>query len=291
MKGAQIRARRRRTRLAWLLLLVGTVLLGAMVAAGVLRRSVLLDLISFWPGLALTVVLLLILRRVRPRQRVLYSGLGPILPIVLLGWLAMAMTLHAAGWGALPSFAGRLTGSPAQVASATVDIRLAGEVIIAADSELLYEVSSLRSAGSVAPPTAVEVGGEDRIEVMVREEDAPGWFGSSGWQVDLGRAPEWGIAISASTLEADLQDLNLSSLQANADGLIRLGSTSTEVTISLQGDLVVELPTEMTVDVTGLATVGPGWEVTDTGRRYQGTGTGSYLIEVGSDSEVVVSQL
>ncbi|MYD04533.1 MAG: hypothetical protein F4X21_06425 [Acidimicrobiia bacterium] len=292
MKGAQIRARRRRTRLAWLILLIGVALLGAMIATGVLRRSVLLDLISFWPGLALTVMLLLVFRRIRPGQRFLYSGLGPILPLVLLGWLALAVILHAAGWEALPSFPERLTGSPVeQAGTATVDIRLAGEVVIATGTEVLYKVSSLSSAGSVAPPTAIESGTEDRIEVTIREEDDPGWFGSSGWQVDLSRAPEWGIAISASILEADLKDLNLRSLQATADGLIRLGSPSTEVAVALQGDLVVELPTEVTVEVTGPATVGPGWEVTATGLKYQGTGAGSYLIEVAPDSEVVISQL
>ena len=253
-----------------------------------------LDLVSFWPGWIVTSAALLIYRRVSGiRQRFPGHGLGPALPYSLMGWLLVALVLHVAGWGLLPSSADRLEGPALTdlVTTTAIDVRLDGAVIVDAGAEFLYEVSSLASAGAVAPPRGEELLTGDYLEVRLREGPEAGWFGSAGWNLTLNPSRDWAVAVSAAELEADLRGLSLRSLRVEADGAIRLGPVSGDVPASLAGDLVVEVPSEVSVEISGPVTVGSGWEATGDGTSYRGDGAGRYLIEVDPDSDVAVNQI
>ena len=295
MRGHHARARRRRARVAWLVLAGAALLLAAAVAAGgLLRRSVVLDLVSFWPGWVVTAGVVLIHRRASGvRQRFPGYGLGPVLPFTLLGWLVVVLVLHMAGWELLPSAAGRLEGPVVtdRTATTAIDVRLDGVVVVEAGSRFLYEVSSLVSGGAVAPPRAEELLTGDDLEVRLREGPEAGWFGSGGWNLALNPVRDWAVAVSAAEVEADLREVTLTSLRVEADGTIRLGPARGDVHASLAGDLVVEVPPEVSVNLAGPATVGSGWEDTVEGTRYRGEGEGRYLIEIGPDSDVVVNQV
>ena len=293
MRGHQARARRRRTRRAWLALAGALVLVGtAVMAGGVLRRSLVLDLVSIWPGWVVTLAALILRHRMGARQRLLGAGFGPALPISLLGWLVVAVSLHLVGWEVLPSSAGRLEGPAVtdRIGTTAIDVRLDGLVIVDSDTGVLYEVSGLASAGAVAPVRGEEVLTGDDLEVRLREGPEAGWFGSGGWRLSLHPGIDWAVTVSATEVEAEFRELSLRSLQVEAEGEIRLGSAAGEVPVSLSGDLVVEIPADVSVEVAGPATVGPGWEVTAGGRSYRGEGAGRYLIEVDPDSDVVVNQ-
>lgn len=294
MRGHQARARQRRTRRAWLALAGALVLIGTVVmAGGVLRRSLVLDLLSFWPGWVVTLVALYLRRRTAARQRFLGSGFGPALPVSLLGWLVLAVGLHLVGWEALPSSADRLEGPAVtdRMGTTAIDVRLDGLVIIDGGTGLLYEVSGLASAGAVAPVRGEELLTGDDLEVRLREGPEAGWFGSGGWRLSLNPGIDWAVTLSAAEVEAELRELSLRSLQVEADGDIRLGPAPGDVAVLLSGDLVVEIPADMSVELDGPATVGAGWEVTADGRSYPGEGAGRYLIVVDPDAVVVVNQV
>ena len=295
MRGHHARARRRRARVAWLVLAGAALLLVAVVVAGgLLRRSVVLDLVSLWPGWVVTAGVFLIHRRASGiRQRFPGYGLGPVLPFTLLGWLVVVLVLHVVGWELLPSAADRLEGPVGtdRIGATAIDVRLDGALIVGTGTDFLYEVSSLVSGGAVAPPRGEELLTGDDLEVRLREGPETGWFGSGGWNLALNPVRDWAVAVSAAEVEADLREVTLRSLRVEADGTIRLGPARGDVHASLNGDLVVELPPEVSVDLSGPATVGSGWEDTAEGTRYRGDGAGRYLIEIGPDSDVVVNQV
>ena len=295
MRGPHARARRRRARVAWLVLAGSVALLGAVVAAGgLLRRSVVLDLVSFWPGWIATAGVFLIHRWASGvRKRFPGYGLGPVLPYSLAGWLVVVLVLHLAGWELLPSSADRLEGPAVtdRIATAAMDVRLEGAVMLEAGADLLYEVSSLASAGTVALPRGEELLTGDDLEVRLREGPEAGWFGSSGWNLALNSGRDWAVEVSAAEVEADLRGLSLRSLRVEADGSIRLGPARGDVPALLAGALVVEVPAEVSVEVSGPVTVGSGWEATGDGTSYRGDAAGRYLIEVDPDSDVVVNRV
>ena len=294
MRGHQARARKRRTRQAWLALAGALVLIGTVVmAGGVLRRSLVLDLLSFWPGWIVTLVALYLRRRTAARQRFLGSGFGPALPLLLVGWLVLAVGLHLVGWEALPSSADRLEGPQVtdRTGTTAIDVLIDGLVIVDGGTGLLYEVSGLASAGSVAPVRGEEILTGDDLEVRLGEGPEAGWFGSGGWRLSLNPGIDWAVKLSAAEVEAELGELPLRSLEVEADGEIRLGPAPGDVPLLLSGALVVEIPVDVSVEIAGPATVGSGWEVTADGRTYRGEGAGRYLIVVDPDSDVVVNQV
>ena len=255
-------------------------------------RSVVLDVVSLWPGWVATMGLLLIRRRMlRHRRRAIRSGPGTAPPLLLLAWVVIGLALHLTGWDVLPSSAGDLAGSPvgADIATAILDVQLDGEVVLEGGAGLLYEVKPMRG-GDSAPAQGSEILIDREVTVRLREGPDPGWFGSGGWKVSVSTFPEWNVRVRAASLEADLTMVRLNSLQVAADGRIRLAAPSGDVPIHLGGELVLEVPSDASVEVAGPARVGPGWEVTATGKQYVGTGTSRYLVEVDSGSDLVVEQ-
>ena len=278
----------------WAGLAVAVAVLVGAAYRGWLMRAVLLDVASLWPGLALSLVVLAIRRRVTRHRRTFFRAApGAASPFVLLTWLVIGLGLHLTGWEALPSSAAGLSGPPADsdIAGAVLDLRTDGQVMLDGNAGLLYEVRQMATGGGVAPARSSEVVGGDEVVVRVREESDPGWFGSGGWNVSISASPEWSLNIAAGSLEADLMAVRLASLRVVADdGRVRLDTVSGDVPVFVAGALVLEIPSDASVEVTGSAQVGPGWEVSATGKLFEGSGTARFLVEVDSGSDLVVEQ-
>ena len=260
---------------------------------GLLMRAVLLDILSLWPGLALSLLVLAIRGRMTRYRRTFFRDApGAAIPFVLLTWLVIGSGLHLTGWEALPSSAADLSGPPVDggISSAVLDLRTDGQVTLGGNGGLLYEVGQMATGGDIAPARISETLAGPEVVVRVREESDPGWFGSGGWNVSISASPEWSVNITAGSVEADLTGVRLTSLRIAADGRVRLAEAVGEVPVFLGGTLVLEIPADASVEVTGPAQVGPGWEVTATGKRFEGTGTSRFLVEADPGSDLVVEQ-
>lgn len=278
---------------AWAIAVVSVLLPAVAVLAGWLMRAVILDVLSLWPAPLAVIAVIAIRKRVTRRP---YRAAGPgtarVVSWLVVGWVAVGVALHLAGWGQLPSMAVVLQGPPVPdlLAGARLEVRTAGEVVMDGEGVLLYEVTPIRRGGSIAPAEGSDLIDGGRATVRLTENADAGWFGSSGWMVSLSGVPEWDLVISASRLEADLTAARLLSLRARADGRIRLGSPSGDVPVHVEGELVLEVPLEATVEIEGRAEVGPEWEVTAAGTRYLGTGDSRYVVLVEPGSDLVVEQ-
>ena len=260
---------------------------------GLLVRAVLLDVLSLWPGLALSLVVLVIRSRMTRYRRTFYrEAPGAAIPFVLLTWLVFGLGLHLTGWEALPSSAADLSGPPVDgtIAGVVLDLHTDGQVTLDGNGGLLYEVGQMAKGGDVAPARSSEMLAGDEVAVRIGEESDPGWFGSAGWNVSISASPEWSVNIIAQSVEADLTAVRLTSLRVSADGRVRLADADGDIPVFLGGTLVLEIPADASVEVTGSAQVGPGWEVTATGKRFEGTGTSRFLVEVDPGSDLVVEQ-
>ena len=292
--GRRLERRRLRPGYAWAALVLALLGLAAAAQAGWVMRAVLLDCASLWPGWVITVGPLFI-RRFTPRDYRRAGLLRPAAaaPLVLLIWLFIGAGLHLAGWGALPSAAGRLAGPTVEngLSAASLDIETSGAVELDAASERLYEAAPLRAGGRTGPALSSEVWTDGEAAVRLRESPDPGWFGSAGWRASISAYPRWTMAVRAARLEADLTGAALESLRVQAGGgRVRLGDPSGEVAVGAGGRLTLEVPWDATVELIGPGRVGPGWEMTAAGRRYAGKGGARYLIRAAADSDLTVEQ-
>ncbi len=145
--------------------------------------------------------------------------------------------------------------------------------------------------GDISPARSSEVTTAEEVTVALREAPDPGWFGSAGWNVSISTSPDWSVIVEAGLLEADLTAATVTALRVIADGWVRLADLSGEVPVFVRGDLVLEVPSDTSVEVNGPAQVGDGWETTTTGVRYVGTGDARILLEVAPGSDLVVERV
>ena len=260
---------------------------------GLLMRAVLLDILSLWPGLALSLLAMAIRGRMtRSRRTFFRDAPAAATPFVLLTWLVIGLGLHLSGWEALPSSAADLSGPSVDgsIARAVLDLHTDGQVTLIGNAALLYEVGQMGTGGDIAPARSSEMLAGHEVVVRLEEESDPGWFGSEGWDVSISASPQWSVNIVAGSVEADLTAVRLTSLRVAADGRVRLAEATGDVPVFLGGTLVLEIPADVSVEVIGSAQVGPGWEVTATGKRFEGTGASRFLVEVDPGSDLVVEQ-
>lgn len=280
-------------RHAWGVLAVSVVLLVVATQTGWLMRAVILDVASLWPVPLVAIGATVVRDRLAQRRdRVVRTGSGVAAPLLLFTWVAAGLALYLAGWEQLPSSTVVLHGPTVQdrLVTAELDIRSGGEVVLAGESEFLYEVTPLRTGGRIPPARGSELIGGREATVSLEESSDAGWFGSRGWRVSVSESPGWGLTIRADGLQADLTSVSLRSLRVQADGRIRLGSPSGDVPVRLDGGVVLEVPSEASIEVEGPAEVGPGWEATATGSRYVGIGDSRFLVLVEPGSDLVVEQ-
>ena len=141
---------------AWTMVGVVLVVIGLGVGAGVLSKTLLLDVISFWPAF---VVIALIFAALIPRLRKGAPRLSAVLPLLLLTYLGVTVALHVARWDELPSTAADISGPLVEaVTDARIELDLPGELVVRpANQAELYKVLMLNRGGSTGAPTALEI--------------------------------------------------------------------------------------------------------------------------------------
>lgn len=272
---------------AWLLVVASAGVLGVGVYGELLSATLILDLVSFWPGLVVAILLAL---AVWPLRRRMAARLAAVLPLLLLTWMWGGVALHLSEWELLPSSAADLEGPRVPgVTRAEVEIVSGGEVRLRAGTDLLYTVRLLREAGDTGVPQALERIEGDEAQVDVVEGEAGRWFRTVGWETTLAAGPIWDVAVRGAEVDLDLRPLEVAGVDVWGSGVVRLPPVASETQVRLEGRLRVQVPEGVPVEVLGPALVPSDWVVTDTGWRAPVSGTG-YLMAVAETSQVIITE-
>lgn len=267
---------------AWLMVALGGVSIGAGIVGGILAPSIVLDVVSFWPLVAIPLVAAVFLwRRHSPKA-------GALPPLLLIAIVALAVGLHLLGWSKLPSAAADLIGPPTQVETVSLTISLPGPLAVDAGDAPLYTVKLDRAGGSLGVPEALERSADGALSIDIAQRDGGRWFRTKGWLLKLARRPVWNLRFTSPQLDADLRELAIDSLTVVGSGTVFLGPSPATVTVT--GALTLDVAPGASVEVHGSATVPPGWEPTDDGYRSPGTGS-PISISVTEGSQLVIKEL
>lgn len=259
---------------AWLMVAAAAVSITAGVVGGMLAPSVVLDIVSLWPLLVLSMLIAAALLPLRKRAPV---RIAAALPMLLVSIMGASVVLHLSGWKQLPSSAANLVGPQAEgIGEASLTLDLGGKLTVRPGGSELYAVEIVRRAGSTGVPEALE----SQIEggpffVLLQEQDGGRWYQTAGWDLTLAPGPVWSLDIDSPDLDADLSGLRLRSLALGGGGTLALPPPGEQdVEIEVAGDFVVEVPDSVKVELIGEATVPGGWMDTGEGHRspYGGAG-------------------
>ncbi len=272
---------------AWMLVAVSAAVLAVGVAGEVLAVSLVLDLISFWPGLALAVLLASALRtwlRSGPAR------LAAILPLLLLTWMWGGLAVHFAEWDLLPSSSADVEGPSAEgTQMGELSVQLSGSLTVRAEGQLLYSVRPEREGGSVGVPEVIERLEGGQAAVLVHEVEPGPWFANGGWRLSLSPGVLWALELDAPRLQVDLVGVQLGALVLEGSGTARLPVVEDEVPVRVEGDLILEVPAGTGTVVTGPARVPEGWVANDDGWRSP-EGDPGYLVTVEEGAELQIRE-
>ena len=270
----------------WILPVLALVMMLIAISLGILSRSVLVDLIAWWP-VWLVLAVLAFLARGRRWGRVRVSALVAILSVLVLGGF---ITGHILGWAAMPSAATVLNGPQAgSVSTGAVSARIDGQLEVGSgQSGFLYAVEPVRRGGEIGPPVGNEQLQGPNIAVALEPSPDPGLYTFAGWELDLDEAPLWSLSL-AGEIEADLSRLRLASLQIDGAGSAALGAAAENIVVTVSGVFEISLPPGVPARVVGEASVPPGWAPTNDGYESPAAGAG-WVISVGEGSSLTVSE-
>ncbi|MDF1597818.1 MAG: hypothetical protein P1T08_17195 [Acidimicrobiia bacterium] len=272
---------------AWIMVAFALVVTGVGVVGGVFPRSLLLDLISFWPGL---ILVMLVAAALYPFHRGQWSRLAAVVPLLVLSWLGSTIALHLAEWSVLPSAAADFNGpAVAGVGEARMTVVTGGELLVFfSDSSYLYEVQTIRKGGSTPAPRGLERVDGARAQVTIDERDPETWFLARGWRVRLSADAFWSVDLEAGEMEADLSGGRIASLRLAGAGDVLLPEPVAEVEIIVDGRFALDLPAGVAMRVSGTeVTVPANWTGGDGEWASPGTGDG-YIVTVTSGATLVV---
>ena len=275
----------RRVPRIWLLpALILTAILG-LTATDVFSRSLVLDLVAWWPvWLGLSIVVALFGRRRIGRLR-----LGGLASIIVAAALVTFTFGHLRGWPLNPSSTRHLIGPEvSEYAEAELSAAVRGELRLSAGSGFLYEIDPLGGGGPVGIPTAVERSVGSMISVSLEEPSDPGFDTSAGWDVTLSTQPTWTLVLEGD-VDLDLAGLMVDQLDVRGSGLVRLGETEDTTLIEVEGAITIEVPGATPTRVIGDAQVPGGWVETSDGWRSPVEGLG-WVINVPPGSVVSIDQ-
>jgi hypothetical protein len=277
---------RRTVPRAWVLPVLALVLLAAAVYLGLLSRSVVHDLIAWWPAW-LILLILVFFARGRRWGRVRVSAL---VPIVWLTVFALFVSGHLLGWALMPSASTDLNGPQAgSVSTGALSARIDGHLRVGSGaSGFLYAVEPLKRGGDIGPPVAVEQLQGANIAIDLEDSPDPGLYTFAGWEVDLDESPVWSLSLGGE-IEADLSRLGLSSLQLDGEGTATLGPVDTNVVVTVSGDFELIVPQGVPARVVGQAVVPSGWAEVGDGFESPTPGPG-WVISVGREASLTVTE-
>lgn len=261
-----------------------TVVLG-VAATGHLSRSIVADLIAWWPvwtGLVVAAVLL----REKKVGHIRVSGLIPLAGLLLV---LLFFWGHVAGWPIMPSAAQRLVGpevGSVETAALTADID--GRLDVAGGAEYLYRVEPVMGGGRIGIPGASEQVVDSSVSVMLEAPSNPGLYSYAGWDITLANTPRWSLSLSGA-IDADLSSSTLDALEVAGSGIVRLGGVSEETPVSVDGSFRIVVPPDTAARVIGVASVPASWALDDQGAASPTAGAG-WVITVTPDASVRVSE-
>lgn len=257
----------------------------AGTVGGVLTPSLLLDLVSFWPGLVLAAIGAGAIRPIRRKV----IGLRAVLPLMLVSWLLLGLALHFSAWPPLPSSQSDLTGPVTSPEMAELSLTVPGVVRVVGGEGALYSVRADRRGGPISAPQALESIDDRHAVVLLAQREESAWFRFAGWSIELALGPVWSLDLVADELGLDLTSLAIERLSASGEGEISLPATPSIMTIKLSGDFLVLIAPGQPASVSGIAEVPATWEATETGSASPVPGDG-YIFEIVEGSAVVIEE-
>lgn len=254
----------------WLLPVLALAAIFGAIGVELLSKSIVLDLIAWWP-IWLLIVLLVIVARGRRIGRVRPSGVIPILATLALGVFTIG---HLTGWPVMQSTSQRLVGPAATgFEEAALTARLDGDLRVSAGSSFLYEVGPVRRGGEIGIPDASEQTQNGSVSITLRHPAAPGFYVFSGWDISLSADVLWNLDLDG-VVDADLSKLTLSALRIDGSGVVRLREVSVLTLGQITGTFEIVVPPDAAVRVVGQATVPATWEQLSDGFRSPNTADG-----------------
>lgn len=267
----------------WLLPLLVLLIVAGLVAAGVLGRALILDLVAWWP---VWIVLVLVVVGFR-RRRIGRLRVGALVALFVAGALITFVVAHVRGWPMNPSASRYLVGpEPSGVSQAELIATVDGELAIRVGSEFLYEVDPVPGGGELGIPSAEERALEDSVSVSLLAPPDPGLDSFAGWDIRLSSSPRWALQLQGD-LNADLTNLVLVELEMSGTGSVTLGVAEAATPLTFEGAFKLDVPQGAAVTVEGMARVPSTWERTTGGWRSPSGGLG-WVISVTEGSVVSI---
>jgi hypothetical protein len=268
----------------WLLPIGALTLVLGVAAAGRLSRSIVADLIAWWPvwlGLALAAYFL-------REHKIGYFRAAGVIPLVALVFVGLFMWGHLVGWSVMPSASQRLVGpEPGRFTEAAIQAEINGVIEVDGGAEFLYRVEPVRSGGGIGIPGANEQVLDSAVAVLLSPPADPGLYSYAGWDLRLNDAPLWSLVLNGA-IDADLTSLIVDGLSLAGSGVVRLGAADRETPVSVSGSFRIVVPPDTPARVTGLASVPASWTLDADGAVAPTFGEGwTITVERGSDVSIV----
>ncbi|HZD22725.1 MAG TPA: hypothetical protein VE569_04900 [Acidimicrobiia bacterium] len=269
----------------WVLPICALTILLGLGAVGRFSRSIVADLLAWWPvWLGLGVVAYLL--RNRQVRVVRLAGLVPLIALGVVGLFAWA---HIAGWSIMPSASQRLVGpDTGEYASARLVAVIDGRIFIEDGSNSLYRVEPIRQGGQIGIPEASEQELDGSLMVDLAEPADPGLYSYAGWDITLSSDPSWSLDLDGA-VDANLAEIDLIGLSLGGAGEVRLGLAAAETPVTVAGDFHIQIPAGSAAKVIGKASVPDSWTLTEEGATSPG-GSGGWAITVVGDGTLTVTE-
>lgn len=271
----------------WTMAAVVALLMGVAVIGDILRGSILLDLVSFWP----VFVIIAIATGIWFRKRREWSGrIGAALALTTLTVMLSIVALHLGGWGPLPSSV-VVEGRAFAGGEARIDINAGDGTLIVGTADLsqAFRASLIPRGGDVGVARASGLESQPPAITLVQRGD-PGLHRAQGWHVDLAESGRWVVMLEAGIIEADLRDTTVGDSVVTGTGSLRVDAVVPgSVLTMIGGPFSIEVPSDVGAGVVGAAAVPEDWSATETGYTSP-AGSGGFLIQVSDEAQVTVTQ-
>lgn len=269
----------------WLLPIgVLTLVLGIAVS-GRLSRSIVADLIAWWPvwvGIAIAAYLL-------RERKVGHFRVAGIVPLVALAFVGLFVLGHLLGWTVMPSASQRLVGPEVGgFTAASLQAEIDGVIEVSGGSEYLYRVEPVKRGGGFGIPGANEQVSNSAISVVLTPPGDPGLYTYAGWDIGLSDVPRWSLDLDGA-VDADLTSTGVEALSLAGEGRVRLGDVDGETPISVSGSFRLVVPADVPARVIGVASAPASWTRDADGAIAPTFGEG-WVINVDSGAEVVIAE-
>lgn len=268
----------------WMLPLGALAALLGAVAGDLLSRSLVLDLVAWWP-VWLVLVVGVVLARGRRLGRIRLSALVPLLVLAAVAALVIG---HLQGWALMPSATARLVGPPSESSGAAMVARVDGQLVVNSGDRYLYQVYPVRLGGQVGIPGSTEQVEGDTISIELIPPADPGLYVFAGWELWLSPEPLWSLTLEG-IVDADMSELQVGALQLAGEGTVILGPGSVGASVLVDGVFEMVVPFNSPVRVIGDARVPASWQQLDDGFRSP-AGDEGWVITVAKGATVSVRE-